>query len=101
MVLFPMYDTWQRCFFDQLFKGNHDPRCAEADVFRSVAYTQHGHPFARDERMLAEGFETVVPAVVPGYHTQAGGTAVHGVELGEFWKRRLHYNQGIFYLKSM
>lgn len=86
MILLPVDNAGQRRFFDQLFKRNHDPRCAEADVFRSVAYTQHGHPFARDKRMLAEGFQAVMPAIVLGYHAQTGRTTVHGVELGKFRK---------------
>ena len=29
--------------------------------------------------MLTKGFQTVVPAIVLGYHAQAGWTAIYGV----------------------
>lgn len=82
MVLFPMHDAGQRRIVYQLLKRNHHSRRAKTDMFRCIADTQHRNSFARNKRLLAEGFQTVVPAVVLGYHAQAGGTAVHGIELG-------------------
>ncbi len=77
-----MHKLGQRCVFYQLLERNHYPRCMEAYVLYRIANSQHRNPSARDKRMLAKGFQTVVPAIMLGYHAQAGGTAVHSVELG-------------------
>ena len=50
----------------------------------SIAYTQYGNSFTCNKRMLTKGFQTVVPAIVLGYHAQAARTAVHGVKLSEY-----------------
>lgn len=54
---------------------------AEADAFGSGADTKHTHALAPDEALLPERLQRVVLAIMLGHHPQAGGAAVHGIEL--------------------
>ena len=67
--------------FLQLLQGNPHSRCAEPDGFRRVTDAQHGYPLACDEGAFAERLQRIVLAVISGYHTQAGGAAVHRIQL--------------------
>jgi len=58
----------------------------ESYAFGGVADAKHADAFAGDEASLADGLLTICSAVVAGYHAEAGGTAVHGVELGDVWE---------------
>ncbi|MEI6138941.1 MAG: hypothetical protein WCP85_06745 [Mariniphaga sp.] len=58
----------------------------EADLFRPIAKVEEGDPFACDAAQIAQVLEGVVFAKVFGNHLQAGGTAVHGIQLVLVWK---------------
>ena len=81
MVLVPVQDARQRHVFLQLLQGNTHPGCTETDGFRRGTDAQHGHPLACEEGAGAERLERIVLAVIFGYHTQAGGAAVHRIQL--------------------
>ena len=81
VVLVPVQDARQRHVFLQLLQGNTHSRCAEPDGFRRVTDAQHGYPLACDEGALAERLQRIVLAVISGYHPQAGGAAVHRIQL--------------------
>ena len=81
VVLVPVQDARKRHVFLQLFQGNPHSRCAETDGFRRVTDAQHGYPLACDEGAFAERLQRIVLAVIFSYHTQAGGTAVHRIQL--------------------
>ena len=81
VVLVPVQDARQRHVFLQLLQGNTHPGCAETDGFRRVTDAQHGHPLACEEGAGAERLKRIVLAVIFGYHTQAGGAAVHRIQL--------------------
>ena len=80
MVLFPVYDAGQRGF-NQLLEGDMHADGAEADALGGGADAEHTHPLPPDEALLPERLQRVVLAIVLGHHPQAGGAAVHGVEL--------------------
>ena len=80
MVLFPMHDARQRGF-NQLLEGDMHADGAEADAFGGGADAEHTHPFPSDKALLPERLQRVVLAVMLGHHPQAGGAAVHGIEL--------------------
>ncbi len=48
-------------------------------------------PLPPDEALLPECLQRVVLAIVLGHHPQAGGAAIHGVELPVIWKLPTHY----------
>ena len=81
VVLVPVQDARKRHVFLQLLQGNTHSRCAETDGFRRVTDAQHGYPLACDEGAFAERLQRIVLAVISGYHTQAGGAAVHRIQL--------------------
>ena len=58
----------------------------EADLFGAIAEVEKGDPFACDAAQIAQVLEGVVFAKVFGNHLQAGGTAVHGIQLVLEWK---------------
>ena len=53
----------------------------ESDTFGGGTDAQHTDTVAADVAALAKGVERVVLSIVPGNHTQAGGTAVHSIKL--------------------
>ena len=75
-----MHDAGQRCL-SQLLERDMHADGAEADAFGGGADAEHTHPLAPDEALLPERLQRVVLAIVFGHHPQAGGSAVHGVEL--------------------
>lgn len=89
MVLFPMHDAGQRCF-TQLLERNMYADGAEADALGGGADAEHAHPLPPDEALLPERLQRVVLAVVFGHHPQAGGSAVHGIELVVIWEGFAH-----------
>ena len=80
MVLFPVYDAGQRGF-NQLLEGDMHADGAEADAFGGGADAEHTHPLPPDKALLPERLQRVVLAIVLSYHPQAGGAAIHGIEL--------------------
>ena len=76
MVLVPMQDAGQRRFHPKLLQGDLHPHRPEADMFGSIADTQHRHSFTGDKGLLAEVLHRVAAAVVLRDHAEAGGTAV-------------------------
>ena len=89
MVLFPMHDARQRGF-NQLLEGDMHADGAEADAFGCGADAEHTHPFPPDKAFLLERLQQVVLAVMLGHHPQAGGAAIHGIELVVIWKGFTH-----------
>ena len=89
MVLFPVYDAGQRGF-NQLLEGDMHADGAEADALGGGADAEHAHPLPPDKTLLPERLQRVVLAIVLSYHPQAGGAAVHGVELVVIWERFTH-----------
>mgnify|MGYP003391058042 CR=1 FL=1 len=75
-----MHDAGQGSL-TQLFKRDMHADGAEADAFGGGADAEHTHPLAPDEALLPERLQRVVLAIVLGHHPQAGGAAVHGIEL--------------------
>ena len=67
--------------FGQLTKRYVHADGAEADAFGSGADTKHTHALASDKALLPERLQRVVLAIMLGHHPQAGGAAVHGIEL--------------------
>jgi hypothetical protein len=55
----------------------------EADTFGGIGDTQHGDALAGDETFPTQGLDGEAATVMLGNHAEAGGTAVHGVELAE------------------
>lgn len=91
MVLFPMHDAGQRCFTQLLERDMHADG-AEADALGGGADAEHTHPLPPDEALLPERLQRVVLAIVFGHHPQAGGSAVHGVELVVIGEVFTHYS---------
>jgi len=82
MILIPMKDARQRNIFHQLFQRNSHSLGVHADAFGGVADAEHRNAFAGDEAPFTEVLKGVAASVMSGYHAEAGGAAVHGVELG-------------------
>ena len=76
-----MDNAGERHFIYQLLKRYPHALCAETDMLRRVADTKHGYAFACNKGVLPQCLQGIAPSVMLGYHTQAGGTAVHRVEL--------------------
>lgn len=55
--------------------------CTETDVFGCFANSQHRNTFPGNVRLAAQILQTVTFTVIFGHHSQAGGAAVHGIEL--------------------
>ncbi|GHT64081.1 hypothetical protein FACS189451_11440 [Bacteroidia bacterium] len=86
MVLVPVEDAGQ-WGFHEFGEGDFHADGAEADAFGGVADAEHGDAFAGDVAFFAQCLAAVGAAVVFGEHAQAGGAAVHGVELGVVGER--------------
>lgn len=89
MVLSPVYDAGQGCL-TQLLKRYMHADGAEADAFGCGADTKHTHALASDEAFLPERLQRVVLAIMLSYHPQAGGAAIHGIELVIIGERMGH-----------
>ena len=76
-----MDNTGERHFIYQLLKGYPHALRTKADMLRRVANAKHGYAFAGNKGVLPQCLQGIAPSVMLGYHTQAGGTAVHRVEL--------------------
>ena len=74
----------------QLLEGDMHADGAEADAFGGGADAEHAHPLPPDKALLPERLQRVVLAIMLGHHPQAGGAAVHGVELVVIWERFTH-----------
>ena len=96
MILVPMQDARQRHIFLQLPERNPHPRCPKPYRLCRLAYPQHRHAFPRDKGFIPQGLQAVRAAVVLGYHAEAGGAAVHRVELVIVGKILHTYYQQIF-----
>ena len=81
MPLFPVHDAGQGRFVFQLLEREARPDGFESDALRRLADAEKAHPFAADVALLAQGFQGVVPPVVPCHHLHTGRPAVHGVVL--------------------
>lgn len=86
-----MHDARRGCF-GQLFKRNMPADGAEADALGGGADAEHTHPLPLDEALLPERLQRVVLAIVLGHHPQAGGAAIHGIELVVIWEGFAHYS---------
>ena len=91
MILVPMQDARQGSIFHQLFQRNPHSLRVHADAFRCIADAQHAHAFAGDETPFSQILQGVAASVIFGYHAEAGGTAVHGVEPGVVRERFPHF----------
>ena len=81
MVLVPVQNARQGHFRPELLQRNLHPHRPEPDPLSSITDTQHRHPFARNECLLAEILDRIAPPVVFRYHTEARRTAISGFEL--------------------
>ena len=81
MVLIPVQDAGQFCFFFQLFQCDAHTIGAESNALCGIADTQHRDSLARDETLFAKRLQCVVPTIVLGYHAQARWSAVHHLVL--------------------
>jgi len=86
MGLLPMYDAGQRDFCVEVLEVGPEGEGVEADLFSAIAEVEKGDPFACDAAQIAQVLKGVVFAKVFGNHLQAGGTAVHGIQLVLEWK---------------
>ena len=84
-----MHDAGQGCL-TQLLERDMYADGAEADALGGSADAEHTHPLPPDEALLTERLQRVVLAVVFGHHPQAGGSAVHGIELVVMWEVLTH-----------
>ena len=91
MILIPMQDARQGNIFHQLFQRYPHALRVHADAFGGIADAEHRNAFAGDEAPFTQVLQGVAASVMFGNHAEAGGTAVHGVELGVVNKRFVHY----------
>ena len=90
MILIPVQNAGQGSIFRQLFERNSYALRMHADAFGGIADPQHGNAFTSNETPIPQGLQGIAASVMLGDHAQAGGAAVHGVELGVMGKGFFH-----------
>jgi hypothetical protein len=89
MVLIPVQNAGKESAIYQLLKIDSYPLCMHTDTFGGVADAEHGNTFAGDEGFFSKGLEGVTATVMFGDHAEAGGAAIHGIQL-EIVRKRFH-----------
>jgi len=91
MILIPVQNAGQRNIFHQLFQRNPYPLRVHPDAFGCIADAEHAHTFPCDKTLFPQGLQSIAASVMLGDHAQAGGAAVHGVELDVVGERNSHF----------
>jgi len=92
MILIPVQNAGQRHIIHQLFQRDPYSLRVHADAFRRIADAEHAHAFAGDKTLFPQGLQSIAATVMLGNHAQAGGAAVHGVQLGVVGERFHRYH---------
>jgi len=91
MILIPMQNAGQRHIIHQLLQRDPYPLRVHADAFGCIADAEHAHTFPCDKTLFPQGLQSIAATVMLGNHAQAGGAAVHGVQLGVVGERSPHF----------
>ena len=96
VILFPVCNTRQRCFFSKCFPVDTHTHCMQPDAFRCIADSHKRNTFPGDIAFIAQCLQCVGTTVMLGYHAQTRGSAIHCIKL--FIKGKLCQNCELFLL---
>jgi len=89
VILIPMHDARQQCFFCQFIKRELSADRMKADFLRRFANSQHRHAFPPNKTVVTQMFQCVLFSIMLCNHAETCRTAVHRVGLLD--EREGHY----------